>query len=135
MREEMKGASVNTEISGSSCLAAIWVFIFLLAGCTFGNTHPQTGVTASSRSGLAQTFRTIIYFEQPAADSKQLFAAVSAACHCQPVFLSAYSGNSLIYEISLSQGEQFESFESMLMRDAVRLGIKLVEQDRILQPQ
>jgi hypothetical protein len=131
----MRATSVNRETPGGFYMTTICVFISLLAGCTFGSTPPQTGVTVASRTGLTQTLRVIIYFKQQASDNKQLSAAISAACHCQPVFLRAYSSDSLIYEIVLPQGETFETFETTLMRDAAGSGIRMMEQDRIMQPQ
>ena len=131
----MRSISVNRTIRGGFYFATIGVFCSLLSGCTSGSTYTQASMTADARTGLSRTFRTIIYFRQRAADNRQLSAAISEACRCQSVFLSSYSTDSLIYEIALPPGEKFETFETMLMRDAARLGIRTVEQDRIMQPQ
>lgn len=79
--------------------------------------------------------RAIIYFQRPTADSKQLSASISKACRCQPVFFRQYRDEALIYELVLPQGYTFSSFEKTLMQNAAQLGIKAVEQDRIMQHQ
>jgi hypothetical protein len=84
---------------------------------------------------MAQTVRAIIYFQRPAADNKALSDAIGEACHCLPVFFRPYGSDALIYEIALPQGQNFEVFKKALMQNAVQLGIKIVEQDRVMHIQ
>lgn len=79
--------------------------------------------------------RAIVYLQRSATDSDPLSVAVAEACRCQPIFFRSYPGNALIYEIALPPGLTFTAFAEALMRDAARLGIKAVEQDRIMQHQ
>ena len=109
--------------------------LFLL-GCSLvacaSPVFPPSKINASSevRSATAQIFRTIIYFQRPTADNKNLSAAIADACRCQPLFVRSYDSDALIYEIALSQGQSFDAFKKTLMQNAVQLGIKIVEQDR-----
>lgn len=79
--------------------------------------------------------RAIVYLQHSATDRDPLSFAIAEACRCQPVFFRSYPDNALIYEISLPQGLTFAAFAEALMRDAARLGIKAVEQDRVMQHQ
>ena len=89
---------------------------------------PSAGQSAKQRP-----IRTIIYFQGPAAENKQLTSAISEACNCQPVFFRRYLDDALIYEILLPQDETFTAFEKQLMLNVVPLGIKAVEQDTIMR--
>lgn len=106
----------------------------LLVGCAHATKD------APSTEGRAVTtqrpIRAIIYFSQaPAADGKQLAAAISEACHCHPVFFRQYSSNALIYEIDLPQSHTFASFEKALLASGVSLGVQAVEQDVLMRHQ
>lgn len=79
--------------------------------------------------------RAIIYFQHAAMDSPQLSAAIADACHCQPVFFRPYGADALIYEVALPQGLAFAAFEKALLQNAGPLGIKAVEEDRIMRHQ
>ena len=84
---------------------------------------------------MQETARAIIYFQRPTSNNQKLSAAITEACHCQPVFFRPYLGDALIYEIALPTGHTFAAFAEALMRNADKLGIKTVEQDSIMQHQ
>ncbi|MFA6921367.1 MAG: hypothetical protein WC216_05950 [Gallionella sp.] len=111
--------------------------LLALAGCSAQiKSAPLNAMPTSQEIRTMQLpIRVIIYFQSPTEDSKQLFAAISEACLCQPVFFRKYSDDALIYEIALPQGSSLASFEKSLMQNAARLGIKLLEQDRVMQHQ
>lgn len=114
--------------------AVLSLQMLLLAGCA-----SPASVTAAGNppqvNAMQPSVRLIIYFRQPALNSAQLTAAIADSCRCQPVFLRAYGGDALIYEISLPQQQSFGSFEKKLMQQGERLGIKLLEQDVVMQHQ
>ncbi len=87
------------------------------------------------QAAVPQPIRVIIYFQQATKDSKPLLAAIAEACACQPIFLSAYGADALIYEVPLSQSHTFAVFSKALMSQAGRFGIRLVEQDAVMQHQ
>lgn len=109
----------------------------LLIGCAIPTklAHSNAIPPNEGHNTMQLPIRAIIYFQRPTADSKQLSAAISKACRCQPVFFRQYRDEALIYELALPQGQTFVSFEKSLMQNAVQLGIKAVEQDRIMQHQ
>jgi hypothetical protein len=112
---------------------------FIVAGCA---QHAQQRIlqpkASTSNAGYSATqlpARAIISFQHPTSDNLGLSAAISAACHCQPVFFRPYLGDALIYEITLPAGHSFAAFSEALMRDAETLQIRAVEQDSIMQHQ
>lgn len=85
---------------------------------------------------MKSSIRAIIYFSQlPATDDKQLVAAISQACRCQPVFFRQFNSNAKIYEISLPQDSNFALFEKALLESGKSFGIQAVEQDVLMQHQ
>ena len=114
---------------------ALLLLVFSLVGCAPHSAAPNAITPSEGHSAKQLPIRAIIYFQRPTADSKPLFVSISEACNCQPVFFRPYLGDALIYEITLPQGETFAIFEKALMRNAIQLGIKAVEQDRIMQHQ
>lgn len=79
--------------------------------------------------------RVIMYFQYPISDSAQLSNAIFETCRCQLLFLRKYSDDALIYEITPTEASTFAAVAKMLMNHADRLGIKTVEQDRIMRHQ
>lgn len=121
-----------------SCLHGVGLLLLgcSLVGCALPGSPPPKAITPSAGDSAKQLpIRAIIYFQRPTADNKFLSAAISEACNCQPVFFRHYLADALIYEITLPQGETLAAFEKALMLNAVQLGIKAVEQDRIMQHQ
>ncbi len=115
---------------------ALSLLVFSLLGCAHSSTLATNAIPPSQGHGEKQRpVRTIISFQSPTVDNVQLSAAISEACHCQPVFLRSYLGNALIYEIALPQDHAFAAFEVELTRHAARHGIKAIEQDSIMQNQ
>jgi hypothetical protein len=108
---------------------------FFLAGCIQHTAAADSISPSAGRTAMQPPVRAIIYFQRPTANNKQLTAAISEACNCQPIFLRAFLGEALIYEITLSQGETFSAFEKTLKQQAAELGIKSVEKDFVLQHQ
>jgi len=104
------------------------VLMFLLSGCAVPGANsssaelPASGVHA----------RAIIYFRQPASDNPKLSAAISDACRCQPAFFRSYPGEALIYEITLPSDYTFADFQKALLMQADELGIKSVEEERLI---
>lgn len=106
----------------------------VLAGCAHATRDepPTRGLAATTQPPI----RVIIRLAQlPAADDKRLAAAISDACHCHAVFLRQYDSNAVIYEVDLSQGHNFASFERALLAGGEPLGIQTVEQDVMMQHQ
>lgn len=79
--------------------------------------------------------RVIICFQYPISDSAPLSNAISETCRCQLLFLRKYSDDALIYEITPTDASSFAAVAKMLMHHADRLGIKAVEQDRLMRHQ
>jgi hypothetical protein len=108
----------------------------LLTACA---TPPATTLTpkwpVQAQSGAQSAVRAILYFHHAPADSPQLLAAISEACHCRPVFFRAYGNDALIYEIALTQGQDFAALEKALLQSSRKLGIRAVEQDQLRQSQ
>lgn len=127
---------MDTNDYGCARVYGLLLLGYALAGCAFPPSAPPVHVTpGAAQSQMVAPVRAIIYFQGPAADSKILIAAISAACNCHPVLFRRYLDNALIYEISLSRDETFATFSQALMLHAESLRIKAVEQDRIMQIQ
>ncbi|MDP1635876.1 MAG: hypothetical protein Q8L69_14495 [Gallionellaceae bacterium] len=111
---------------------ALSLLAYSLVGCA-SPVPPSAKSTPPGevRSPAGRTVRAIISFQLPVTSSMELTEAVAAACQCNPVYVRTMAGNALIYMISLPQGQGFPDFEKILMRDASRLGIVAVEQDRL----
>jgi hypothetical protein len=121
---------------GALRFAMLFLLGYSLAACASSVTPlPKTKAPVEVHSALAQTVRAIIYFQHPTADNKALSAAIADACRCQPIFVRSYDSDALIYEIALPQGEDFDVFKKALMQNAVQLGIRIVEQDRVMHIQ
>lgn len=107
-----------------------------LVGCASLDTIPASSNNLNAMHiSMQSPIRIILYFQHPTSENKQLSSAIADACSCQPVFIRSYSGDALIYEIELPQGQTFATFEKSLMRHSGELGIKLIEQDCIMQHQ
>lgn len=119
----------------------VLLFGYSLVGCASSESQPPEFVTpkpvmpSAAQSTKQRPIRIIIYFQRPTADSKQLTSAISEACNCQPVFFRRYLDDALIYEITLPQDETFVALQKQLMLSAASLGIKAVEQDRVMRIQ
>jgi Tfp pilus assembly protein PilF len=110
---------------------ALLLLVFSLVGCAPHSAAPNAITPSEGHSAKQLPTRVIIYFQRPTADNKSLSAAISEACHCQPVFFRQYSNDALIYIIALQQDHTFASFEKALMLNAAQLGIKSMEQDSL----
>ena len=105
----------------------------LLVGCVHAakDVMPPEGHAAATQPPI----RVVIYFKVPAAEGKQLAAAISEACSCHPVFFRRYDSNALIYEINLPPNHTFASFEKALRAGGMSQGVQAVEQDVLLRHQ
>lgn len=123
------------QIAGLSCFALLFTG-FSMAGCaTPAPTESKANPPVQAKAPMPLAVRAIIYFHQPTSDNKQLSAALAQACHCTPVFFRAYASDALIYEIALQAGEDFAGFAKTMTQNFSALGIKAVEQDRLMQSQ
>jgi len=104
------------------------VLMFLLSGCS----HPGSNTSSAELPASGVHTRAIIYFRQPASDNPQLSAAISDACRCQPAFFRSYPGEALIYEITLPSDYMFADFQKALLMHTDELGIKSVEEERLI---
>jgi hypothetical protein len=111
--------------------SALILLGYSLAGCASPVSPAPTVSSPREVHGVPATVRVIISFQRPTADNRLLFAAISDACQCTPVFFRTYGGNALIYVIALPQGQNFAAFEKALMRGAPQLGIVSIEQDSV----
>lgn len=129
---------MGQETSGRLCVAAS-LLLSALAGCAQGPqqtvTVPESYAPVEQGSAMQRSTRAIIHFQRPTSDNPALSTAIAAACHCQPVFFRSYLDDALIYEIALPPGHSFAAFAEAMMQNADKLGIRTVEQDRILQHQ
>jgi hypothetical protein len=128
----MKSANPGRKNRGALRSAALFLLGYSLAACaTPASPPPKANAPREVHSAPAQTVRAIISFQRPTVDNRPLFAAISDACQCTPVFFRAFGSDALIYEIALPQGKNFTSFEKALMRSAPQLGIVSIEQDSL----
>jgi hypothetical protein len=105
---------------------------YSFVGCALPvSNSPKVGATNEVQSGKVQTVRVIISFQRPTPDNRSLFAAISDACECTPVFFRTFGTEGLIYEITMRQGRAFADFEKQLLRKAPQLGIVSIEQDSL----
>lgn len=104
------------------------VLMLLLSGCS----HPGSNSSSAELPASGVHIRTIIYFRQPASDNPKLSAAISDACRCQPAFFRSYLGEALIYEITLPSDYTFADFQKALLMHADELGIKSIEEERLI---
>ncbi len=112
--------------------SALLLLTCVLTGC---GAPVQYAVPAEQQDQAQSSMRVLIYFNQPTVANQKLAAAIAEACRCQPHYLRQYRPDALIYEVSLPQNYEFASFESALMKNAARLGLRLLEQDRVMQHQ
>jgi hypothetical protein len=116
---------------------AALLLVSVLAGCAQHPSQsapmPKATTPNEGHSAMQQRARAIVYLQHSATDSDALSSAIAEACRCQPVLFRSYLEDALIYEIALPQELTFAVFAEALMRDAARLGIKAVEQDRVMQ--
>jgi Tfp pilus assembly protein PilF len=132
----METTNLGRKNRGALRSAILFLLGYSLAACASTvSPPPKINAPREVHSAMAQTIRTIIYFQRPTADNKNLSAAIANACRCQPLFVRSYDSDALIYEIVLSQGQSFDAFKKALMQNAVQLGIKIVEQDRVMHIQ
>ena len=132
----METTNLGRKNRGALRSAILFLLGYSLAACaSHVSLPPKINASSEVRSATAQIFRTIIYFQRPTADNKNLSAAIADACRCLPLFVRSYDSDALIYEISLSHGQSFDVFKKALMLNAVQLGIKIVEQDRVMHIQ
>lgn len=119
----------NIVLYSTACLLA-------LAGCaTQGSSAPMSVMSIDQETHPMQLpIRVIIYFHGQASDSAPLAGAIAEACGCSPVFLRKHADDALIYQISLPQGKVLASFAERLI-EKTELGVKLVEQDRLMMHQ
>jgi hypothetical protein len=128
----MKTVILGRRKCGALQSAALSLMVYSLASCALPASPAPKSVTPSVvQSAPAQTIRVILYFQRPTENNSQLSAAISEACHCQPVFFRQYSDNALIYIISIPQDHSYAVFENTLLRKADKLGIKAIEQDSV----
>ena len=121
---------------GALRFAMLFLLGYSLAACASPVTPPpKTNAPVEVHNAMAQSVRAIIYFRRPTADNNALSAAIAEACRCQPVFVRSYDSDALIYETALPQGQDFDAFRKALMQNAVQLGIRIVEQDRVMHIQ
>jgi hypothetical protein len=113
-------------------IATILLVASAVAACT---SHTSESNSVTTPIAMQPPIRIIFYFQQAASESKQLTSYIADVCHCLPVFIGSYSSDALIYEIALPQNQNFAIFEKALMQHPLQFGIKLLEQDRIMQHQ
>jgi hypothetical protein len=134
--QEMKATNPGRENCGALQYTTLFLLGYSIAGCTSPvSPPPKANVPYEVHSAPAQTVRAIIYFQRPTADKNPLFAAISDACQCTPVFIRPYLSDALIYELALPQGQTFVSFEKTLREKASAFWVKAVEQDSLMQHQ
>ena len=118
---------------GALRFVMLFLLEYSLVACASTVTPPlKTNAPVEVHRAMAQMVRAIIYFQRPTADNKALSAVIADACRCQPVFVRPYDSDALIYEIALPQGRDFDAFKKALMQNGVQLGIRIVEQDRVM---
>jgi hypothetical protein len=132
----MKSTSPGRKNRGALRSATLFLLGYSLAACAMPvSLSAQSSAPREVHSVPAQTVRVIISFQRQTTDNRPLFAAISDACQCTPVFFRTFGREALIYEITLQQGRRFAAFEKALMQSAEQLGIKAVEEDSLMQSQ
>jgi hypothetical protein len=109
--------------------------LLLLACVLTGCGHVQPAASAEQHVRAQSPMRVLVYFNQATVATPKLSAAIAEACRCQPHYLQQYRPDTLIYEVSLPQGYEFASFADALMKKGAQLGLRLLEQDRVMQHQ
>ena len=128
--KKMETTNTGRKNRGALRSAILFLLGYSLAACASPVSHPaKANASGEVQHAPVQTARAIIYFQRQTADNRPLFAAISDACQCTPVFFRTFRDDALIYVITLPRGQNFAAFEKALMRSAPQLGIVSIEQD------
>lgn len=112
------------------------LFASSMLGCSNPITPPPKQETEPQSISRVSPIRVIVTFDRlPAAGDRQSLQLIAEACNCTPVFIRQFLNNGAIYEITLPPDMTYIGFQRMLLDSGGALGVRAVEQDRIMQHQ
>lgn len=110
----------------------------LFASPMLGCANPVTPPPKQEPQSISRVspIRVIVTFDRlPAAGDQQPLQLIAEVCNCTPVFIRQFLNNGAIYEITLPSDMTYIGFQRMLLDSGGALGVRAVEQDRIMQHQ